>query len=356
MLRDLAAAGLESDRRDRFGILRVFGRDLLLSPPTNRRWWLERAFTYWRRRGFPFPTISGDLIEREFGCLIAAAPTAILRGRSLMPSMVGLRVANSFHPQIWRVKVHGMSAVERFSEDAVLRSALAKAVHFWPERRCWNSQCIRSLMRIHHRTRVGNFRPTAAKALIHYFSQEGGRVLDFSAGFGGRLLGALSLNRHYIGVDPATRQVRGLTRMVKALAAVAPGTAEVHCACAEDFLPLLPAQSVDLVFSSPPYFNLERYSEEPTQSYKRYPLYEEWRDRFLAVVIREGHRLLRRGGHLVLNVADAGGFPIARDALELAMQNLSFVVRLRLVINAQPVARARGRLYRHEPVYVLTKR
>jgi SAM-dependent methyltransferase len=348
--------GIEHDRRDRHGILAVFGRDVLSSPPAERRRWLDRAFRYWRDRGFPFPQTSHGVVRPEFRRLLSAAPHDILRHGSLMPSTIGLRVANAFHPQIWHVKMHGVSAVERFQDDSVLRSVLLKTLRFWPNRRCWNAQCVRSLMRIHHRARVANFRPTAAKAVIHHFSADGSRVLDFSAGFGGRLLGALALNRHYIGVDPARSQACGLTRMVRALAGVARGTAEVHRACAEDLLPLMPARSVDLVFSSPPYFNLERYGAEATQSYKRYPRYVEWRERFLAVVIREACRVLRHGGCLAINVADTRNFPIARDTLAIARRELRLVRRLRLVMNAAPAARARGRLYRYEPVYVFQKR
>jgi SAM-dependent methyltransferase len=115
------------------------------------------------------------------------------------------------------------------------------------------------MMRVHHRLRIANFRPVAAKAIIRQLSGARARVLDFGAGFGGRLLGALALNRRYIAIDPARRQVRGLNRMVRALSGIAPGIADVRQACAEDLLPRMPSASIDLVFSSPPYFDLEGY-------------------------------------------------------------------------------------------------
>jgi SAM-dependent methyltransferase len=269
--------------------------------------------------------------------------------------MVGLRIANAFHPQMWRVRVHGISAVERFQDDNILRSVLIKAAHFWPNRRCWNAQCVRSLMRVHHRTRVMNFRPTVAKAIIETYSRDNARVLDFCAGYGGRLLGALSLRRHYIGIEPARAQIQGLRRMHMAIRPMAIGSAELHRACAEDFLTDVRTTSIDLVFSSPPYFNLERYSDEPTQSYRRYPTYAAWRDRFLTTVIRETHRVLRPGGQFVLNVANTEAGPVARDALALAKRHFTLREALRLVMHATPAERARGRLYRSEPVYVFTR-
>jgi SAM-dependent methyltransferase len=257
---------------------------------------------------------------------------------------------------MWRVKVHGISPVERFEDDDVLRRVLRKACRFWPDRRAWNAQCLRSMMRVHHRLRISNFRPLAAKAVIRQLSEDGADVLDFSAGFGGRLLGALALKRRYIGIDPARRQTRGLTRMARALSDLAPGAADIRQGCAEDLLPRMRSSSIDLIFSSPPYFDLERYSSEPTQSFNRYSSYAEWRERFLAVVLRESRRLLRRKGYLVINVANTPRASIATDALELATRELVLVHRLRIAMNAEPAARATGRLYRHEPVYVFQKR
>ena len=288
--------------------------------------------------------------------MIQMSPSDVWHRRSLLPSMLGLRVANSFHPQMWTVKVHGISALERFQDDAVLRSALRKCAQFWPNRRCWNDQCLRSLMRVHHRIRVTNFRPTAAKAIIDRFSPEDGRVLDFCAGYGGRLLGAMSLRRRYIGIEPARAQIRGLRRLHRAVEALAPGTAELHHACAEDLLPTLPSRSVDLVFSSPPYFNLERYSNERTQSFRRYPTYPMWCESFLAVVIQEARRVLRPDGHFVVNVADSISGPVATDTLRLAGKQFRLVDRLRLTMAAPPSSRAAGRLYRFEPVYVFRVR
>jgi SAM-dependent methyltransferase len=346
----------EPAARDRHGILALFGREVLASTPRRRQRLIDEAFVYWRHHGFPYPVMTPDRLQHEFNLLKSTPTGGSLQRHLLHTSVVGLCIANAFHPQMWRVKVHGISPAQRFEDDDVLRRVLMKACQFWPNRRCWNAQCVRSVMRVHHRLRVANFRPLAAKAVFQQLSGDRARVLDFSAGFGGRLLGALALNRHYIGIDPAHQQTRGLNRMVRALSCLAPGVAEVRQGCAEDLLPLMPSSSIDLVFSSPPYFDHERYSNERTQSFNRYPSYGEWRERFLAVVVRETRRLLRPNGYLVLNVADTSRASLATDALTLATRELVFARRLRLAMNAVPSARAAGRLYRHEPVYIFQKR
>src|ERR1700722_3494939 len=48
------------------------------------------------------------------------------------------------------------------------------------------------------------FKPNIAKYLYMKYANEGDVVFDYSAGWGGRMLGAASCGRQYIGVDPLT--------------------------------------------------------------------------------------------------------------------------------------------------------
>jgi hypothetical protein len=56
---------------------------------------------------------------------------------------------------------------------------------------------------------------------------------------------------------------------------------------AEDLLTGFPKGTAQLIFSSPPYFDRERYSDEPSQSYIRFPKYSDWKRHFLEVAIVE---------------------------------------------------------------------
>lgn len=339
-------------------ILNMFGRDFARMPAHEQKESIEAAHSYWRHTGFPYPQLPRHEVEIEFDRLKRVSPANVIRAGQAGHSTVGLRLANSFHPQMWRVRLHGRSPLDRFEDDQSLRLALRKAAQFWPNRRCWNAQCIRSVFRILHRSRVANFRPTVARALMERYSRNNDSVLDFSAGYGGRLLAALTLPRSYIGIDPATDQINGCAQMIKALAPLAFARASLMHGCAEDILPRWPVNSFNLILSSPPYYDTERYSIEPGQSYVRYPDYGRWRNEFLAAVISESYRVLQKNGYLVLNTANVGMYRIADDTLKLG--NRIFGQKptiIRMLLRRLPVHRANdlGNTFKSEPIFVFKK-
>ena len=338
-------------------VVNLFGRDFSAMTEHQQVYWLGKARRYWREQGFPYPTLSTTEKNHEFALLRSVKPDSIVKRDLIAHSTVGLRLANTFHPQMWRMRVHGRSPFELFGDDQRLTRALRKAAGFWPDRRCWNAQCLRSVLRIMHRLRVSNFRPTVARALLQRYSASGDAVLDFSAGYGGRLLGALSLERTYTGIDPDPAQFCGLKALVEAMSDQSLGTPHLIRGCAEEILPTLTSKSFSVVFSSPPYFNREKYSDDPSQSYLRYPTYEEWKEQFLGTVLRESFRLLENGGYLILNVANTGDFAIATDADEICRRHFGRPRVLRMLMASTPTSRATPwkSKYRWEPIYVYKK-
>jgi len=112
-----------------------------------------------------------------------------------------------------------------------------------------------------------------------------------------------------------------------------------------------------LVLTSPPYFDREHYGDGGRRDFPQYVTYEAWRDSFLRVTVEESARLLKRGGTLILNVADTSKYRIARDTQRLAVRHFALrqVYRLRVPIRSFQ-RRQLGRIYRHEPVLVFERR
>ena len=109
---------------------------------------------------------------------------------------------------------------------------------------------------------ISIFKPSVAKYLYMKYSNSGDVVFDYSAGWGGRMLGAVSCGRKYIGVDPwTTDELEGMKDELNlgGVTLIKDGSENVR----------LGENSVDFSFSSPPYYHQEVYSHEPTQAYSR---------------------------------------------------------------------------------------
>lgn len=211
--------------------------------------------------------------------------------------------------------------MEVFKDDRLLPKAIERSWRIWPDRFGANPSTLRRMLKTYPgAASVSNFRPTLARAIIDRFSPAEGTVVDFAAGYGGRLVGCLTLDRRYVGIEPCKEQVDGLRETIRVLMDVRPtgADAEIRQGCAEEVLPCLPDRFADLVFSSPPYYDWERYSQEPTQSFVRYPSYTLWLKGFLGCVIRESRRILKRGGRLILNLPRRNRLPTQNDVEQLA--------------------------------------
>lgn len=167
---------------------------------------------------------------------------------------------------------------------------------------------------------VNQFRAPAAAAVYAAFRPRVG-VLDFSAGWGGRCLAAMAAGIPYTGIDANVDLAHPYKAMIAAYAPTAPVNMLFQPAETVDFA----AFDYDLVFTSPPYYMLEKYSHMPAYGTKR-----EFADRFFVPVVRAAWRHLRRGGHMVLNMpaamlrdleAGAPELPPVADTLPLTLAN-----------------------------------
>lgn len=164
--------------------------------------------------------------------------------------------------------------------------------------------------------RAYNFPPNVAKYVYNHFKAK--NVLDFCAGYGGRLLGFWgSKAQKYIGIDPNTNNnYKGLIDWLnendypifdedtKEIKIINQPAEDVDYSKLGEF---------DLIFTSPPYYNLEVYSDQVTQSCNRYKSYNEWFRNFLAKTIDKTLNVLSMNGHILINIKNIKGYNIADD-------------------------------------------
>lgn len=133
-----------------------------------------------------------------------------------------------------------------------------------------------------------------------------------NCGFGGRLLGALSSKKNfkYVGTDPNTETMYHLHELAEYIEMVTgrDDSYELHC-CGSEVFKGKP-NSIDFAFSSPPYFDLEIYSDEPTQCYNKFPNLEDWLEGYVRQTIKNISHMLKPGRFYAVNIAD---FTVGKD-------------------------------------------
>ena len=146
-----------------------------------------------------------------------------------------------------------------------------------------------------------NFSPMRAKAIYERFCKHGDVVYDFSAGYGGRMLGALSavpLMLTYIGCEPNLNTVYNLITLGEHIEELTGRRNSYMIYSTGSERLKLAKKSVDFAFSCPPYFTLERYSKESSQSTVMYPVYENWLEGYVRKTLANIYDALKPGGLL----------------------------------------------------------
>jgi SAM-dependent methyltransferase len=154
---------------------------------------------------------------------------------------------------------------------------------------------------------ASQFRPAIAKEIYEYFGAKD--VLDFSSGWGDRLAGfyAASCTESYIGIDPNPKTFEVYWKQADAYSKLTtPKKVHFINKPAEDVK--LPDAIVDMVFTSPPYFNTEIYDKSSekceNQSFKRYNSVDGWLNGFMLPTLNMAYKALKPGGILAVNIAD----------------------------------------------------
>lgn len=277
---------------------------------------VKTVVDYYYEQGFPYYEIEVNHIRREYQHLAYFdVSTLELPDNQLEQNMLGLRTANAFHKGMWSTKCkNALTPMDVFSDRKLFENAIRKRIGLSDTKlRPFN---IRKSLKVFSGVQsVSNFRPTIAKWVYQKFVPKNGCVLDPCMGYGGRLLGAYTSDiGTYVATDPNKEAYQGNLEMLKTLKSIDDNGKNIQL-FNEPFEDFQPNILFDLVFTSPPYFNTEKYSDQGgTQSYVRFPTYEQWVDGFLQTLISKSFDLLKDGGYLVLNV----GEPIIDDTLRLA--------------------------------------
>jgi len=312
-------------------MIRVTASDYATASAETKDAIIEAVFLDWRARGFPHYDLSQAQRQKEFNQILNYDTGSLISDGKIKQTLQAMGLCWHYFPHHWQIRTGRMlTPVDVWNDDQLLRKAVASRLK-WGGYNIIGDQItitpasMRKAIRTYSGVqRVSNFRPTAAKAIYNYFD-EVKDVWDMSSGFGGRLFGYLTSDaRSYIGTDPSTETFNGLER-IRDEWRIKGKAVELIKSGSEDFEP--DPNSLDLCFTSPPYFSREKYSSDSAQSYLRYDSVISWNDNFLRKTLINCRTGLRSRGILALNVANVKEHPnlvadTQRIALELGFEEL----------------------------------
>tara|TARA_B110000483_G_C18201784_1_gene545576 strand:+ start:814 stop:1935 length:1122 start_codon:yes stop_codon:yes gene_type:complete len=111
-------------------------------------------------------------------------------------------------------------------------------------------------------------------------------VFDPCIGWGGRMVGTTCIgSSHYTGCEPCVKTYQGLERIKNDLGLNSQVNI-INKPVEEALDNELKDMMFDCCITSPPYYDLEIYSDEDTQSIKKFPTYELWLDKFIDPIIK----------------------------------------------------------------------
>lgn len=139
---------------------------------------------------------------------------------------------------------------------------------------------------------VSNFKPAQARFIYNEYKPTS--ILDFSSGWGGRLLGAMTIpNLKYTGFDTNTDLKEPYKKMIDYLKCSDRCKITFKDSSKIDYS----KYDYDMVFTSPPYYTIEKYNEMPD-----YESYDDWNNKFLIPVISNTYKYLKNNGTFIINI------------------------------------------------------
>lgn len=249
-------------------------------------------------------------------------------------SRVGMKLLEHFNQNIWNVKgVNSDSFADSWNKKTLEKVLIwNRKSHSTP----YMSEIRRGVYFCEGLGKVTMYRPTLAKMICEYFKPE--IVFDPCAGWGGRMLGSVAAGSKYIGVEPCKETYINLINMSKLLNIIDRVT--LINDSAENFLP---NKKVQLILTSPPYFNLEIYDgNDDNQSINKYPTYKLWKEGFLHNIIEKSASVL--DGVSCWNVSNYGKYNIIGDVIKYH-EDLGFTKKEEFFVSSskRPIGGGQGR-------------
>lgn len=181
-------------------------------------------------------------------------------------------------------------------KDYMRKPYIRKMLDFYETRKIHDVRKFKYIYNLYFSS-ISIFRPIVAIDI--YCRVKAKRVLDFTMGWGGRLVGACALSLEaYYGVDLNSHLEIPYSEMVHMLKTVPEHKTEIQLQFKDALLVDYSKMDYDTVLTSPPYYDLETYRGMEGSPKKK----EEWNETFYKPLFQKTYAHLKKGGKYCLNV------------------------------------------------------
>ena len=256
-----------------------------------------------RDNAVPLHMWSDDMFNKIVSSLCDIDTNVTYQDGAYSLNNMGANILTQFFPEILDVVKSGKASPRDFFKDDKRLLGYCKTVLKY----CTSPLEMFKMMSFRGSSRCYNFRPATAKALYELYGKDNCKVLDTSSGFGGRLLGFFTAKNtsEYVGIDPNTAD--SCNKFILYMSRYFTNKkAYVNKIGSEDFtVENYPQYEnyFDISFTSPPYFNIERYSDDITQSHVKFNTYDAWVDGFYRNTIYNSCNSLKLDGVFAVNIS-----------------------------------------------------
>ena len=256
-----------------------------------------------RDNAVPLHVWSDDIFNKIVSSLCDIDTNVTYQDGAYSLNNIGANILTQFFPEILDVVKSGKASPRDFFKDDKRLLGYCRTVLKY----CTSPLEMFKMMSFRGSSRCYNFRPATAKALYELYGKDNCKVLDTSSGFGGRLLGFFTAKNtsEYVGIDPNTAD--SCNKFILYMSRYFTNKkAYVNKIGSEDFtIENYPQYEnyFDISFTSPPYFNIERYSDDITQSHVKFNTYDLWVDGFYRNTIYNSCNSLKLDGVFAVNIS-----------------------------------------------------
>ena len=256
-----------------------------------------------RDNAVPLHTWSDDIFNKIVSGLCDIDTYTIYQDGSFNLNNMGANILTQFFPEILDVVKSGKASPRDFFKDDKRLLGYCRTVLKY----CTSPLEMFKMMSFRGSSQCYNFRPATAKTIYELYGKDNCKVLDTSSGFGGRLLGFFTAKNtsEYVGIDPNTAD--SCNKFILYMGRYFTNKkAYVNKIGSEDFtIENYPKYEnyFDISFTSPPYFDIERYSDDITQSHIKFNTYDLWVDGFYRNTIYNSCNALKLDGVFAVNIS-----------------------------------------------------